>query len=253
MRDFPLGATACGPGRRVPACGPPGSGPGQAGHSSWVPGGPWLTLHALTGSSRQTLLGRRDYGAGRRRVRFGPEPNWKRGQWGPGLARGTEGNRPRRRPGPGSGPVGRRASPKEKTWGPREGAPTARGRAARAQGRRCRRPSGPFRRCARHTDTASRSWSFHPDIGPEPTAFILVRGKLLNRTKDGRGREVGEGATEGGHVPAVPAGAWTGTARCHRETRRPGRLPPAAVGTLVCLLLRTPPSGVFAVGPHRKT
>lgn len=126
-------------------------------------------------------------------------------------------------------------------------------RPARAQGRRCRRPSGPFRRRMRHTDTASPSGSFHPDIGPEPTAFILVRGELLNRTKDGRGREVGEGATEGGHVPAVPAGAWTGTARCHRETRRPGRLPPAAVGTLVCLLLRTPPSGVFAVGPHRKT
>lgn len=109
--------TACGPGRRVPACGPPGSGPGQAGHSSRVPGGPWLTLHALTGSSRQTLLGRRDDGAGRRRVRFGPEPNWKRGQWGPGLARGTEGNRPRRWPGPGSGPAGRRALPKREDVG----------------------------------------------------------------------------------------------------------------------------------------
>lgn len=154
---------------------------------------------------------------------------------------------------PAAGQRGAAPSPKEKTWGPRERAPTAHGRAARAQGRRCRRPSSPFHRCARHTDTASPSGSFHPDIGPEPTAFILVRGELLNRTKDGRGREVGEGATEGGHVPAVPAGAWTGTSRCHRETRRPGRLPPAAVGTLVCLLLRTPPSGVFAVGPHRKT
>lgn len=117
VRDFPVGATACGPGRRVPACGPPGSRPGQAGHSSRVPGGPWLTSHALTGSSRQMLLGRRDDGAGRRRVRFGPEPNWKRGQWGPGLARGTEGNRPHRRPGPGSGPAGRRALPKREDMG----------------------------------------------------------------------------------------------------------------------------------------
>lgn len=76
LSQMPLGGAHCL--RHWEACsrlrtpGQPGSGAGQAGHSSLVAGGLWPTLHTLTGSSWQALLGRRDSGAGRRQGALRP-------------------------------------------------------------------------------------------------------------------------------------------------------------------------------------